>query len=207
MNLERARWCCANLAPSFVWNIAAYEVYYVRDREVVWRSHAIVGQPYRKTPIFRSEISYLVLNPTWTVPPTILANDILPAQKKDRGYLAKRGLRVIDSAGRTVPPRRLCQHQRARFRNDCQDPGPTTRSAALVHVPTPTRCISRHAEQALFEKSARASPGCSAGNRSICELCCRGQAAARARTDAAIAAREKNSTLAHPVRCCSILTS
>ena len=134
MNLERARWLLRDLAPSFVVvNVAAYEVYYVRDREVVWRARAMVGKPYRQTPIFRSEIGYLVLNPTWTVPPTIFANDILPAQKKDKGYLAKRGLRVIDSAGRTLPTGSIdWANTSARgFRYMLrQDPGATTRSAA-----------------------------------------------------------------------------
>mgnify|MGYP003693862633 CR=1 FL=1 len=38
----------------------------------------VVGKPYRETPIFKSEISYVVFNPTWTIPPGILAKDKLP---------------------------------------------------------------------------------------------------------------------------------
>jgi murein L,D-transpeptidase YcbB/YkuD len=63
-----------------------------------------VGQPYRQTPIFKSTIDHVVINPTWTVPPGILGKDILPAVRKDAGYLAKRGLEVVDRNGRQVDP-------------------------------------------------------------------------------------------------------
>jgi murein L,D-transpeptidase YcbB/YkuD len=45
-----------------------------------------------------------VLNPTWTVPPGILKNDILPAVRKNPAYLASKNLRVIDYQGREVDP-------------------------------------------------------------------------------------------------------
>jgi murein L,D-transpeptidase YcbB/YkuD len=65
----------------------------------------IVGRPYRETPIFRSQITYVVFNPTWTVPPTILAKDKLPVLKRDPGYLERNHIRVLDSSGREVDPR------------------------------------------------------------------------------------------------------
>ena len=46
----------------------------------------VVGKPYRETPIFKSEITYVVFNPTWTIPPGILAKDKLPMIKRDPGY-------------------------------------------------------------------------------------------------------------------------
>jgi len=104
VNLERGRWLLHELDPTLVVvNVAGYEVYYLRDGVLVWSARAQVGKPYRATPIFRSTLTYLVLNPTWTVPPSILANDILPAQKRDRSTLARKKLEVIDHAGRVVP--------------------------------------------------------------------------------------------------------
>jgi murein L,D-transpeptidase YcbB/YkuD len=85
-------------------DIAGYELRYVQDRKVTWTSRVVVGRPYRQTPIFKSEIDHVVVNPTWTVPPTILAQDILPAVRKDPGYLARKGLDVIDRDGRTLDP-------------------------------------------------------------------------------------------------------
>ncbi len=103
VNLERIRWVRRNLGDEFVMvNIAGFKVYYVRDNKLVWKSLAQVGKYYRKTPVFRDDISYLVFNPTWTVPPTILRKDILPKLKKDPGYLKKKNMNVVDAKGKII---------------------------------------------------------------------------------------------------------
>ena len=50
-----------------------------RSGKAIWQARIQVGKPYRQTPIFKSKIDDVVFNPTWTVPPGILAKDILPA--------------------------------------------------------------------------------------------------------------------------------
>ncbi|RPI16164.1 MAG: murein L,D-transpeptidase [Lysobacterales bacterium] len=105
INLERARWVMHEIKGEFVLvNVAGFEVAYFRDDEPIWSSRVIVGKPYRETPIFRSLITYVVLNPTWTIPPTILVKDKLPVIKRDPGYLKRNNIRVIDSSGREVNP-------------------------------------------------------------------------------------------------------
>jgi L,D-transpeptidase YcbB len=105
VNLERARWILYDIPPSFVLvDIAGFDITVFHDGTAVWESRVQVGKPYRSTPIFRAAISYLVLNPTWTVPPGILKNDILPAVRKNPAYLASKNLRVIDYQGREVDP-------------------------------------------------------------------------------------------------------
>jgi len=85
-------------------DIAGYQVVYYKDGKPVWRSRVQVGKPYRSTPVFKSKITYLTLNPTWTVPPTILKNDILPKLRRNPGYLAANRIRVLDSQGRELSP-------------------------------------------------------------------------------------------------------
>ncbi|MDE2154808.1 MAG: L,D-transpeptidase family protein [Xanthomonadaceae bacterium] len=105
VNLERARWLLHHLQGDFVVvDIAGYQVTYYRDGAPAWHSRVQVGKPYRSTPVFKSQITYLTLNPTWTVPPTILRHDILPRLRKGLGYLAANRLRVLDSQGRPVAP-------------------------------------------------------------------------------------------------------
>lgn len=105
VNLERLRWVMPNLPRDFILvNIPAYRVDLYRAGDRVWSGRAIVGRPARKTPVFRDELTYLELNPTWTVPPTIFAKDFLPSLRKDPSYLHTRGLRVIDRQGRSVTP-------------------------------------------------------------------------------------------------------
>ncbi len=99
VNLDRGRVLLHDLPEEFVVvNIAGYTIYLVRGQQVVWNARVQVGKTYRRTPLFRSEISYLVFNPTWTVPPGIIAADILPAARKDPQSIARKGLRVLDAA-------------------------------------------------------------------------------------------------------------
>jgi murein L,D-transpeptidase YcbB/YkuD len=103
VNLERARWLLRELQGTFVIvDIAGYKIAYYRDGQPVWRSRVQVGKPYRSTPIFKSEITYVTFNPTWTVPPTILRKDIIPKVRKNPGYLAANRIRAIDASGQQV---------------------------------------------------------------------------------------------------------
>ena len=105
VNLERARWVMHEIRGDFVLvDVAGFDVSWFRDDEPVWTSKVIVGRPYRETPIFRSTITYVVFNPTWTIPPGILVKDKLPVVQRDPGYLKRNNIRVIDSRGREVDP-------------------------------------------------------------------------------------------------------
>ena len=105
VNLDRGRVLLHDLPDEFVVvNIAAYSIYLVRGQEIVWNARAQVGKTYRRTPMFRSDIDYLVLNPTWTVPPGIIRNDILPDARRDPESITRRGLDVLDASGNKVDP-------------------------------------------------------------------------------------------------------
>ena len=105
VNLERMRWVMHGLPDTFVVaDIAGYELYYIRDAQLVWRTRTQVGKPYRETPVFRGLIEYMEFNPTWTVPPTILKKDILPKLKKNPAYLETKKLQVLTGSGKVVDP-------------------------------------------------------------------------------------------------------
>ena len=102
-NLERTRWVFRDLESRFlIVNIAGFEAYLVEDGKATWRSRVQVGIPYRKTPVFKKKMTYLVLGPTWTVPPTILREDIVPKIKQDPGYLARKDMVLLDRDGKLV---------------------------------------------------------------------------------------------------------
>ncbi len=105
LSLERARWVLDDTAGSvIVVNVAGYEVFADRNGESFWRRRAVVGTEARETPIFKGLMTYLELNPTWTVPPTILREDVLPKVRRNPGYLASQNIRVLDNRGRTIDP-------------------------------------------------------------------------------------------------------
>lgn len=47
-----------------------------------------------ETPNLYSQISYMVLNPTWTVPPSIIREEIVAGIRKDSSYLVKKNFKV-----------------------------------------------------------------------------------------------------------------
>jgi murein L,D-transpeptidase YcbB/YkuD len=105
VNLERMRWVYDELPGDLLLvDIAGQEVQLLRDEKVVWSSRVIVGRPARPTPVFRDQVEYLEINPKWTVPPTILKKDILPAMRKNPGYLKRKGLQVVTRDGKSVSP-------------------------------------------------------------------------------------------------------
>jgi murein L,D-transpeptidase YcbB/YkuD len=83
-------------------NVAGFRVYFAEHGQLKWSSRVVVGTPYTKTPIFRADMKYIVLNPTWTVPTSIVRKEILPGMRRDPNYLAKKGYVRIN--GQFVQP-------------------------------------------------------------------------------------------------------
>lgn len=106
VNLERARWVLHEIhGPDLVVvDVAGFNARFLRDGKTIFSSKVIVGKPFRQTPIFRANIEYVVLNPTWTVPPTILDQDVLPGMRRGENVLARKGLSVYDRENRRVDP-------------------------------------------------------------------------------------------------------
>jgi murein L,D-transpeptidase YcbB/YkuD len=108
VNLERGRQVLHEITNDdlVVIDIAGFEVHWVSRGRKSWITRAVVGQPFRETPSFKSKIDQIVLNPDWTVPPGILAKDILPPlQRGDLGVLERKNLTLLDRNGRVVDPR------------------------------------------------------------------------------------------------------
>jgi murein L,D-transpeptidase YcbB/YkuD len=105
VNLERARWVFRDLEPRMLLvNIARFRVMLLEDQRVIWSTRVVVGRPYRQTPVFKARMTYLEFNPTWTVPPTILREDLLPDIRRDPAVLQRRNMSVIDHQGKRVDP-------------------------------------------------------------------------------------------------------
>ena len=163
VNLERARWLLHQVQGDFVVvDIAGYKVSYYKDGKPVWSSRVQVGKPYRSTPVFKSRITYMTLNPTWTVPPTILKNDVLPKIRANPGYLAANRIRVLDAKGQPIPPQSV-DWSNPRGIVLRQDAGPGNSLGRLViRFPNPYAVYLHDTpHQALFGASRRDfSSGC-----------------------------------------------
>jgi len=104
-NLERWRWYPNEFAENyFIINIPDYSLNVVENQDTTLVRNVVVGTSKRRTPVITSVLKTVVFNPTWTVPPTILKEDVVPAMKRNRNYLAKKNITIYDSSGNVVDP-------------------------------------------------------------------------------------------------------
>ena len=83
---------------AIVVNVAAYELVMFDGGKEVLRSRTIVGLPDWETPRLVSELKWLEINPTWSVPRNIAVKEIMPKLRRDGiEYLDKRGFRLFDA--------------------------------------------------------------------------------------------------------------
>ena len=102
-NLERWKWFPKDLGEEYlIVNIPEYRLSAVKNKDTIRTHRVVVGRAERKTPILSSKLSYAVFNPTWTVPPTIKLEDMIPAIEKSRAYLSATNIKVFDSKGNEV---------------------------------------------------------------------------------------------------------
>ncbi len=98
-NMERWRWLPAELGERHVMvDIPQFRVRVVDGGRQVHAARAIVGKPDSPTPIFSDTMQYAVVNPSWTIPPSIMRKEILPGLARDPYYAARRGYQVVRTA-------------------------------------------------------------------------------------------------------------
>ena len=99
-NLERWRWLPHELGSrSIVVRIADFEIDLIEDGQVIESMRAVVGRPYRRTPLFSSYMTHVIFQPTWNIPRRIATEEILPILRRDEGYLRSREILVLDNRG------------------------------------------------------------------------------------------------------------
>jgi murein L,D-transpeptidase YcbB/YkuD len=105
-----------------------------------------------------------VLNPTWTVPPTIFRQDILPQLRKDSVYLATRNFELVDASRGSVDPLTVDWVNTKSFPYSfVQRPGPTNALGRIKFMFPNEHFVYLHdtPSRDLFEQTSRAfSSGC-----------------------------------------------
>jgi murein L,D-transpeptidase YcbB/YkuD len=160
--MERLRWMPRDLGPHYALvNTAAFELAVIENDRSVLGMRAIVGTRDQATPSFTATLSSLVINPYWNVPARIVRDKLVPRERRDPGYLAARGFRVLDpSTGRWRESDAASLHPTTRLR---QEPGPGNSMGRLSFVlPNPFDVFLHDTpDRSLFEREVRAcSEGC-----------------------------------------------
>jgi murein L,D-transpeptidase YcbB/YkuD len=85
-------------------NIPSAALEAVENGQVVRRYTVIVGNTKHRSPEIAAKVQSINLNPTWTLPVSIIKNEIIPLMRKDPGYLAKQKIRILDGKGGEIDP-------------------------------------------------------------------------------------------------------
>jgi len=95
LNLERMRWESAEFGGEYIYiNIPDFKMRFMKDGIKELEMRVVVGKKANPTPIFDSTFSYMVLNPTWAVPSSIVKKEMLPRIQEDPDYLATRKFKL-----------------------------------------------------------------------------------------------------------------
>ena len=102
-NMERWRWMPHDLGNTYVVvNLADFTLRVMHDGKELWTTKVVDGKPTMPTPITSAEMKYITVNPTWNVPPSIVAREYLPALQQDPTILQRAGLRLSYNPDGTV---------------------------------------------------------------------------------------------------------
>jgi murein L,D-transpeptidase YcbB/YkuD len=120
-------------------NIPSATVEAVESGQVVRRYVAVVGKTDRPSPEVETRITTVNLNPTWTVPVSLIKKDIIPHVRKDPSYLAKMKIRILDAKGQEVDPQTLDWATNSAVNYTLrQDPG-VTNSLGQIRIDMPNK--------------------------------------------------------------------
>src|SRR5450631_2843879 len=102
-NMERWRWMPRDLGEERIEvNIPDYEAVVIENGAVIHRTRVVVGKEATPTPIFSDTMKFLIVNPYWNVPPSILRKEMLPKAAGDPHYFSRLGYEVFTRAGHLV---------------------------------------------------------------------------------------------------------
>jgi murein L,D-transpeptidase YcbB/YkuD len=105
ISLDKFKLLPEKMPDHYIWvNLPGYYLQLWDGDTVKMTSKIICGKPGTKTPQLNSAISEIITYPQWTVPGSIIQKEILPAVKKNTGYLARKGFSLVDKNGDVIDP-------------------------------------------------------------------------------------------------------
>jgi murein L,D-transpeptidase YcbB/YkuD len=101
LNMERWRWLPLSFGERYlIVNIPEYMLRAMENEQTVLEMRVVVGKAMNATAVFSDSLTYIVTNPDWNVPDSIVLEEIIPEVQADPEYLAKNRMRVFDGRGK-----------------------------------------------------------------------------------------------------------
>ena len=101
-NMERWRWLPRDLGARYVAvNIPDYSLDVFDGDRSVHHARVVVGKPDHETPIFSETMKFIIVNPYWNVPLSIVNKEMMPKLAADPNYFQNHGYEVVEKGGET----------------------------------------------------------------------------------------------------------
>lgn len=105
ISMDKYKMLPEKMPPKYFWvNLPSFQMQLIEGDSAKISSKIICGKPKTRTPVLTSSISELITYPQWVPPPSIIMKEILPAVKKNPGYIEKKGFSLLDKDGNEVDP-------------------------------------------------------------------------------------------------------
>ena len=165
--MERERWMNIERGKRHIWvNLTDFTAKIIDNGKVTFSTRAVIGAPNKDkpTPEFSHRMTYMEVNPDWTVPGGIIRRDYLPKLQSNPNALGH--LQVIDRRGRVVPRSQInfANYSAGNFPYNLRQPPGQSNALGRVKFMFPNPyAIYLHdtPEKHLFARETRAySSGC-----------------------------------------------
>jgi len=95
LNLDRIKWLKKrNAKRHIIINIPAFTLYFEEDGKLIQTMRVITGKPNHPTPIFSDTVEYIVLNPYWNIPKSIIQKEMIPKLMRNPNAMARQGIEI-----------------------------------------------------------------------------------------------------------------
>jgi len=98
VNMGRMQWMIQEpKGQMIVVNIPEFILHVKEGKSKVFDMDVVVGKEGHNTMMFSGNLTQVVFSPYWNIPANIVEKEILPAIKKDPGYLEKQEMEIVNS--------------------------------------------------------------------------------------------------------------
>lgn len=104
LNYYRWLYCLTQNQTVIVVNIPSAYLKVYRGREVILEMRMVLGKRSTPTPTLSSTVNEVILYPYWHVPQSIATRELLPAIKRNPGFINAGNYQVLDREGRILNP-------------------------------------------------------------------------------------------------------
>jgi len=95
LNLDRIKWLKKRDSKRhIIINIPAFTLYFEEDGKLIQTMRVITGKPNHPTPIFSDMVEYIVLNPYWNIPKSIIQKEMIPKLMRNPNAMARQGIEI-----------------------------------------------------------------------------------------------------------------